>query len=205
MGQSYKNLVVWSTHPAGDGDAVTILEQEERKIALLAEVRKVLGECADVDFTSLEALRAAKTILSDAINVAKEARVPEGDLLEAERRRRKIHNGIEDLKGTIRVFARVRPLSEKERLQGDTNVTKQVDNMTLSLQQLYNNVNYAFDAVFTPGTQDEVFEDCSDLVQSAVDGFPSMVVVGGCLGASGGGGGERGCWAGARFVKGGIF
>jgi len=152
-------------------DAVAILEQEERKVALLAEVRKNIAECADVDFTSLEALKAAKTILSAAINGAKEARVPEGDLFEAERRRRKIHNGIEDLKGTIRVFCRIRPLSEKEKLQGDTNITKQVDIMTLSLQQLYANVNYAFDAVFTPGTQDEVFEDCSDLVQSAVDGY----------------------------------
>ena len=29
---------------------------------------------------------------------------------------------------------------------------------------------FLFDAVFTPGTQDEVFEDCRDLVQSAADG-----------------------------------
>merc|ERR1719453_3040230 len=32
-------------------------------------------------------------------------------------------------------------------------------------------LNFAFDAVFMPGTQEEVFEDCRDLVQSAVDGY----------------------------------
>merc|ERR1712113_806331 len=30
---------------------------------------------------------------------------------------------------------------------------------------------FQFDAVFTPGSQDEIFEDCKDLVQSAVDGY----------------------------------
>merc|ERR1712176_1087109 len=30
---------------------------------------------------------------------------------------------------------------------------------------------FSFDAVFTPGTQEQVFEDCRDLVQSAVDGY----------------------------------
>ncbi|CAK0838622.1 unnamed protein product [Prorocentrum cordatum] len=30
---------------------------------------------------------------------------------------------------------------------------------------------FHFDAVFTPGTQAEVFDDCKDLVQSAVDGY----------------------------------
>lgn len=30
---------------------------------------------------------------------------------------------------------------------------------------------FQFDAVFTPGTQAEVFEDCADLVQSAIDGY----------------------------------
>merc|ERR1740138_1794956 len=43
--------------------------------------------------------------------------------------------------------------------------------MTLSLQQQFAAQNFSFDAVFMPGTQDEVFEDCKDLVQSAVDGY----------------------------------
>merc|ERR1719442_327573 len=30
---------------------------------------------------------------------------------------------------------------------------------------------FNFDAVFMPGTQEQVFEDCRDLVQSAADGY----------------------------------
>lgn len=127
--------------------------------------------------------RRAKKALSDIISAAKAGQVLEADLLPAEQRRRKIHNGIEDLKGTIRVFCRVRPLSQKELGQGDTNATKQLDVMTLALQQAYAVVNYGFDAVFTPGTQDEVFEDCADLVQSAVDGYNVTIFAYGQTGA----------------------
>lgn len=152
-------------------DAEALLAQEENKVRLLEQVNSCIEEVASVDFTDIEALKKAKAVLSDAINGAKAGGVLEAKLLPAEQRRRKIHNGIEDLKGTIRVFCRVRPLSGKEQKQGDTNVAKMLDPMTLALQQNFASVNYGFDAVFTPGTQDEVFADCADLVQSAVDGY----------------------------------
>jgi len=71
------------------------------------------------------------------------------------------------LKGSIRVYCRVRPLSSKEKEQGDTSVTQALDTLTLELQDQA----FQFDSVWTPGTQEEVFEDCRDLVQSAVDGY----------------------------------
>merc|ERR1719487_1011804 len=42
--------------------------------------------------------------------------------------------------------------------------------MTVALKDKQD-FNFAFDAVFMPGTQEEVFEDCRDLVQSAADGY----------------------------------
>merc|ERR1719476_1136304 len=42
--------------------------------------------------------------------------------------------------------------------------------MTLSINDKQE-FKFAFDAVFVPGTQEEVFEDCRDLVQSAADGY----------------------------------
>jgi hypothetical protein len=86
---------------------------------------------------------------------------------EAEVRRKKLHNTVEDLKGSIRVFCRIRPLSKKESGQGDANVTKQLDLQSVEV----GGHQFAFDAVWLPGTQEEVFEDCKDLVQSAVDGY----------------------------------
>merc|ERR1719446_686425 len=42
---------------------------------------------------------------------------------------------------------------------------------------------FAFDAVFMPGSQEEVFEDCRDLVQSAVDGYNVTIFAYGQTGA----------------------
>merc|ERR1719394_2445925 len=44
--------------------------------------------------------------------------------------------------------------------------------MNLSIESESGGSNkFGFDAVFMPGTQEEVFNDCRDLVQSAVDGY----------------------------------
>jgi len=146
-------------------DVLHHVEEKERK---LQSVKNIMQEVKEVSASDIEALRVAKEKLSEVIDRALEAGVAEADLFEAETRRKKLHNAIEDLKGSIRVFCRVRPLSSKEKAQGDTTITKAVDSMTLGIKD---NPNFQFDAVFTPGTQAEVFEDCKDLVQSAVDGY----------------------------------
>eukprot|EP00427_Karlodinium_veneficum_P054539 CAMPEP_0169423816 /NCGR_PEP_ID=MMETSP1017-20121227/67701_1 /TAXON_ID=342587 /ORGANISM="Karlodinium micrum, Strain CCMP2283" /LENGTH=772 /DNA_ID=CAMNT_0009533543 /DNA_START=103 /DNA_END=2419 /DNA_ORIENTATION=+ len=152
-------------------EAEALLEAERNKVKLMEDVNEALEESNAVDFNSLEMLKDAKERLTNVVKAAKDAGCPEADLLAAEQRRRKIHNGIEDIKGTVRVFCRVRPLSSKELGQGDTSITRQVDGMTIALKQQFSEVNFGFDAVFTPGTQEQVFEDCRDLVQSAVDGY----------------------------------
>jgi protein tyrosine phosphatase (PTP) superfamily phosphohydrolase (DUF442 family) len=148
-------------------EAEELLKREEEKIELLAMVTQVLDESKSADTTSIDSLRNAKCKLSDAIQAAKGGGVAETLLAEAELRRRRIHNGIEDLKGSVRVFCRLRPLSSKETNRGDTEVAKQVDLMTVAV----NNQKFNFDAIFSPGTQEEVFDDCRDLVQSAIDGY----------------------------------
>mmetsp|Transcript_57441 Transcript_57441/g.136550 ORF Transcript_57441/g.136550 Transcript_57441/m.136550 type:complete len:1127 (-) Transcript_57441:69-3449(-) len=148
-------------------EAEEALANERRKGKALEEVKKVMEESKTVDRESIDALRECKEKFTAAIDEARSVGVSEALIATAEQERRKIHNKIEDLKGSIRVFCRVRPLSSKETNQGDTQVTKAVDGMTLAV----NDQNFMFDAVFTPGTQDDVFNDCKDLVQSAVDGY----------------------------------
>jgi len=69
---------------------------------------------------SLEELRNLKERLSDEVAQAKQGGLSEKVICQAETHRRRLHNVIEDLKGQIRVFCRIRPLSEKEMLLGDT-------------------------------------------------------------------------------------
>mmetsp|Transcript_36680 Transcript_36680/g.84390 ORF Transcript_36680/g.84390 Transcript_36680/m.84390 type:complete len:1127 (-) Transcript_36680:98-3478(-) len=148
-------------------DAEEALANEKRKAKALEDVKQVLETAKTVNRESIDDLRECKEKFTTAIEEARSVGVAEALISAAEQERRKIHNKIEDLKGSIRVFCRVRPLSSKEKNQGDDQITKAVDGMTLGV----NESNFMFDAVFTPGTQDDVFNDCKDLVQSAVDGY----------------------------------
>ncbi|OEL25418.1 Kinesin-like calmodulin-binding protein-like protein [Dichanthelium oligosanthes] len=87
--------------------------------------------------------------------------------------RKRYYNTIEDMKGKIRVFCRLRPLSDKECSLEEKNIVCSPDEFTIahpwkddkSKQHIYDRV---FDA---NTTQEEVFEDTKYLVQSAVDGY----------------------------------
>ncbi|XP_072995272.1 kinesin-like protein KIN-14I [Typha latifolia] len=87
--------------------------------------------------------------------------------------RKRYYNTIEDMKGKIRVFCRLRPLNEKEIVEREKNVLVSQDEFTVahpwkddkSKQHIYDRV---FDQ---DASQDEVFEDTKYLVQSAVDGY----------------------------------
>eukprot|EP01062_Namystynia_karyoxenos_P013172 TRINITY_DN14745_c0_g2_i1.p1 TRINITY_DN14745_c0_g2~~TRINITY_DN14745_c0_g2_i1.p1 ORF type:complete len:1190 (+),score=353.65 TRINITY_DN14745_c0_g2_i1:156-3725(+) len=93
---------------------------------------------------------------------------------------RRLHNEIEDMKGKIRVYARTRPLNDLERsmAKGQTCLSFP-DEFSLVVRspqpghraQLQER-EYVFDRTFPPeSTQEEVFEDCQNLIQSAVNGF----------------------------------
>ncbi|RCV15076.1 hypothetical protein SETIT_3G029800v2 [Setaria italica] len=87
--------------------------------------------------------------------------------------RKRYYNTIEDMKGKIRVFCRLRPLNDKELSLEEKNIVCSPDEFTIahpwkddkSKQHIYDRV---FDA---NTTQEEVFEDTKYLVQSAVDGY----------------------------------
>eukprot|EP00435_Cladocopium_sp_Y103_P004148 s121_g1.t1 len=99
---------------------------------------------------------------------------------EVDRLRRRVHNAIEDAKGHLRVFCRVRPLSEKELEMDEEVVVRMVDNMKIELPR---NGVFTFDGVFAAGRQEEVFEECKDLVQSTVDGHNVTIFAYGQTGA----------------------
>lgn len=95
----------------------------------------------------------------------------EGQLHKAEDKARKLYNKIEDMKGKIRVYARVRPFNSKETdKEVHKNILDFVDNSTVSV--VPKEKSFKFNRVFNPqATQDEVFADCKDLVQSSLDGY----------------------------------
>ena len=71
--------------------------------------------------------------------------------------RKKYHNQMEDMKGKIRVFARVRPLLKFEDQRGAKNALQIPDVLTLEHMWKDKKREYNFDAVFSPDTtQDQV-------------------------------------------------
>merc|ERR1712232_351794 len=78
-----------------------------------------------------------------------------------------------------------------ERDNKDDDCTEKLDPMTLQIKKgdydFSSSTNatstYVFDAVFAPGTQDEVFDECRDLVQSAADGYNVTIFAYGQTGA----------------------
>ncbi|CAM6126329.1 unnamed protein product [Calypogeia fissa] len=103
-----------------------------------------------------------------------EAKLHEGDEL-----RRKLHNTILELKGNVRVFCRVRPLLPDDDHAGAAEPIIQYPTSTefagrgIELVQNQGQKHtFSFDKVFGPEvTQEDVFVEISQLVQSALDGY----------------------------------
>ncbi|KAF8981145.1 kinesin-like nuclear fusion protein [Entomortierella lignicola] len=100
--------------------------------------------------------------------------------------RRRLHNTIQELKGNIRVFCRVRPVVQSEsasKAETTTALIKYPDQEGREIEfahatesatgsQIEKTYPFTFDKVFqASSTQDDVFEEISQLVQSALDGY----------------------------------
>ncbi|XP_046874609.1 kinesin-like protein KIFC1 isoform X2 [Hypomesus transpacificus] len=103
------------------------------------------------------------------------------ELHAGEMERRKLHNAIQELKGNIRVFCRVRPPSTGGLMDHIQLPVHDNKSMTLAKTEeshtgrggeTQKSYNFSFDRVFGPSSsQKEVFEEINLLVQSALDGY----------------------------------
>lgn len=116
----------------------------------------------------------------------------EKELIQNERR--KLHNLIQELKGNIRVFCRVRPVVPSEentvpnkqqqqiisypssQHQGTSICDFEDKSITIMSQSSsmhpYQPFSFTFDKIFKQeSTQEEIFKEISEIVQSALDGY----------------------------------
>ncbi|XP_051794743.1 kinesin-like protein KIFC3 isoform X2 [Acanthochromis polyacanthus] len=89
--------------------------------------------------------------------------------------RKKCHNELVRLKGNIRVFCRVRPVSQEEQDSADAKTMLSFDSDDDAILYLSNKgkiMTFELDKVFPPqATQEEVFQEVQSLITSCIDGF----------------------------------
>jgi len=166
-------------HPKTDNVAVdrmkvTIASLEskvrslERDGGKQGELVKMQAEMEQLRKEATAANRRAQQIKDEHVASFDRVKELEAQLMEADELRRQMHNMVQELRGNVRVIARVRPL-----LPGEENIVEPVDNETLavSVPELDPRL-FSFDRVFNDvSTQEEVFQEVSELVQSALDGY----------------------------------
>ena len=130
----------------------------------------------------------------EAMKAAEEANAK---LRGLETLRRKLHNQVQELKGNIRVFCRVRPaldheIEDKAKMafpdSGEDSMELTVmghEHKSATGKDLTSKHGYSFDRVFGPSSQNShIFDEISQLVQSALDGYNVCIF---CYGQTGSG------------------
>lgn len=199
-----------------EDDLASAREEMSRERALNKDLRVKLSEAGSQSISlevSMRSLRAQidflesdnksqsnafvdlETRLQNALRATAEANEK---LRKEETLRRKLHNQVQELKGNIRVFCRVRPALESDSAQEVARISypdtgadsKEVEVLgpdeKSSLGNITNKKNaFTFDRVFRPSSANaEIFDEISQLVQSALDGYNVCIF---CYGQTGSG------------------
>lgn len=159
----------------------TALERElEQAKQCLATSRSELERLQN-ERREMEALRLFKAQMrNQLIQQADEAKLQRTELKELEMQyhtaqldRKLFFNKVEDMKGKIRVCARVRCVLPREAQNRSAFVLEFPDDMTLrhSWKREPEKRSYVFDRVYRPSSgQKDIFESAKDLIQSTLDG-----------------------------------
>lgn len=167
--------------------ANTTLEAKINSLKSHVEFLESDNQAQSNSFASMEAR------LQEALRIAEEAR---HKLIKEETERRVLFNKYQELKGNIRVMCRVRPALDKaegdeaqmafpdDKTSAEIVVAGQEEKSSLGVVSR-KNYPFEFDRVFVPGTQNnEIFDEISQLVQSALDGYNVCIF---CYGQTGSG------------------
>ncbi|KZV72464.1 kinesin-domain-containing protein [Peniophora sp. CONT] len=185
----------------------TIAQQETSQLTLKVRNDALQNQIGALQSSFDYSAETVSKLKLDLETSQKRVQELEEEVREAEMIRRKLHNTIQELKGNIRVFARVRPVlpSDLNDLRASSSARSLVasgswDDVDLKAQAMAQIAfpdardhreivlssssesatgqerketwNFAFDRVFEPqSTQEDVFEEISQLAQSCTDGY----------------------------------
>lgn len=168
----------------------------QKELSNLEQKYKVMETLRDSQETELQTLKMKLSVQESTLNrlqaslrdseeevrsLKNTVEEQRDELHAGEMERRRLHNTIQELKGNIRVFCRIRPLedgglSKHIQLAASDNksimLAKTEESHTGKTAETQKNYHFSFDRVFGPqASQQEIFDEISLLVQSALDGY----------------------------------
>lgn len=150
-----------------------MLKEASTNVESEKELSRVTGELEVMRRRVKEMLDAQEVQLQHEVSKIAEY---EDKLRNGEKQRRKLHNLVQELRGNVRVFARVRPFLPADNLDmsalPDPSITVKSDANSLRIINNGEPQTFSFDKVFGPScTQESLFNEVSEFVQSALDGY----------------------------------
>jgi len=144
----------------------------EQKTALDASKEEEIGRLKGEITVLQEKLKLeVENLESVGIVSAQRVRELEETVRKSENERKRMHNTIQELRGNVRVFARIRPFLPNENDNNVPFVTPSGET-TLQVVRGRQENSFQFDRVFAPSAgQEAVFDEVSEFVQSALDGY----------------------------------
>ncbi|RAL13866.1 putative kinesin family protein (KlpA) [Aspergillus homomorphus CBS 101889] len=167
-------------------------------VTMESSVRALKARIEFLESGREEQSQAFERLNQQMMDALAETNATKEKLRKEETLRRKLHNQVQELKGNIRVFCRVRPslpsdpVTQVAQIQYPDEAEDCKEIAVLGPEEKSSlgsisrkNSNFSFDRVFRPSTQNaEVFDEISQLVQSALDGYNVCIF---CYGQTGSG------------------
>lgn len=161
------------------------------KTLLVEELMKKVEDAQNSRDEATATAQAAQDKIAEARITHKKNDDLHKDLVREQLRAKKLHNELEDMKGKIRVYVRVRPFSKSE-LAKNCGEGVMKDGRQSVLVKGHSGPdskkNYEFDSVFggsdaDGNTQEDVFKDTKHLMMSVIDGYNVCIFAYGQTGA----------------------
>ncbi|XP_041447214.1 kinesin family member C3 S homeolog isoform X1 [Xenopus laevis] len=177
-----------AVHQSLDGVRKNLLTLQPALRTLTHDYNALKRQVRDFPALLNEAMGEARLEFSQAVKHVSDANA---ELLHKYRKelhlRKECNNQLVRLRGNIRVFARVRPITTEDGVgPGAENIVTfdPDDDGVLYVAQKGKEMSFELDKIFTPSaTQEEVFRDVSPLITSCLDGYSVCILAYGQTGS----------------------
>jgi len=156
----------------------------------IEQLKQHIEKLSRGDATSAQLLvgatREAEMMRKRAQNFENDNLLVRERLLQETRKRKHLHNALEDMKGNIRVIIRLRPLLSNEHFPSNMSGRVEVrDDTTVTVTSAATGVKVFnfYQALGFSSVQNDVFEEVRPVIQSAIDGVNVCIIAYGATGS----------------------